>query len=54
MLNAREMQWRQKATLSQGVPITNFGVLIAYMQGILGRSLSIFPHLLAFLAQSDS
>jgi [FeFe] hydrogenase H-cluster maturation GTPase HydF len=49
MLNAREMRWRQRITTSQGTPITNFGVLIACMQGILRRSLSVFPHLLAQL-----
>jgi hypothetical protein len=47
MLNEREMKWRQRTAVSQGTPITNFGVVIAYMQGILKRSLSVFPHLLA-------
>jgi [FeFe] hydrogenase H-cluster maturation GTPase HydF len=49
MLNDREMRYRQRAAVSQGVPITNFGVLIAFMQGILKRSVSMFPHLLAEL-----
>jgi [FeFe] hydrogenase H-cluster maturation GTPase HydF len=49
MLNAREMKWRQRNAVSQGTPITNYGVLIACMQGILKRSLSVFPHLLAQL-----
>ena len=53
MLNAREMKWRQKITVSQGKPITNFGVLIAHMQGILKRSLSVFPHLSALLERLD-
>ncbi|MDR1916900.1 MAG: [FeFe] hydrogenase H-cluster maturation GTPase HydF [Synergistaceae bacterium] len=47
MLNEREMKYRQMEAVSQGVPITNFGVLIAHMQGILKRSVSVFPHLTA-------
>jgi hypothetical protein len=49
MLNEREMKRRMRAAQEQGVPVTNFGVLIAYTQGILKRSLSVFPHLLAEL-----
>jgi hypothetical protein len=49
MLNSREMKFRQRAALERGVPMTNFGVLIAHMQGILKRSLSAFPCLLAEL-----
>jgi [FeFe] hydrogenase H-cluster maturation GTPase HydF len=51
MLNEREMKYRQRLAASQGAPITNFGVIIAYMQGILKRSLSVFPHLLAELEE---
>jgi [FeFe] hydrogenase H-cluster maturation GTPase HydF len=47
MLNEREMKYRQRESLSQGVPITNFGMLIAHTQGILRRSVSVFPHLMA-------
>ena len=32
MLNEREMQFRLRHALSQGIPITNYGILIAYMQ----------------------
>ena len=46
MLNEREMQYRMKCTLDQGVPFTNYGITIAFMQGILPRSLQIFPDLL--------
>lgn len=49
MLNEREVRYRMKCAVDQGVPITNYGVTIAYMQGILKRSLQIFPHLLAIL-----
>ncbi|WMJ87096.1 [FeFe] hydrogenase H-cluster maturation GTPase HydF [Anaerocolumna sp. MB42-C2] len=49
MLNEREVRYRMKCAVDQGVPITNYGVTIAYMQGILKRSLKIFPHLEALL-----
>lgn len=45
MLNEREMKYRQKCALDQHVPITNYGILISYMQGILERSIAIFPHI---------
>jgi [FeFe] hydrogenase H-cluster maturation GTPase HydF len=47
MLNEREVRYRTKCALDQNVPITNYGTLIAYMQGILRRSLEAFPHILA-------
>lgn len=47
MLNEREMKYRQKCAAEQHVPITNYGILISYMQGILERSIAIFPHILA-------
>ena len=45
MLNTREMQSRAQTAKRAGVPITNYGILIACMQGILKRSIGIFPHL---------
>lgn len=50
MLNEREMKYRVKCALDQRVPITNYGVLIAHMQGILQRTLAPFPAILAELA----
>ena len=47
MLNEREVRYRMKCAADQKVPITNYGITIAYMQGILKRSLEIFPYLLA-------
>lgn len=47
MLNEREMKYRQKCALDAGVPITNYGIAIAYMKGILKRSLMPFPDILA-------
>ena len=43
MLNDREMRYRMKCAVDQGVPFTNYGTLIAHMNGILRRSLSLFP-----------
>ena len=45
MLNEREVRYRTKCAVDQGVPITNYGTLIAYMNGILKRSLEIFPEI---------
>ena len=47
MLNEREMKYRYKCAVDQHVPITNYGILIAYVKGILKRSLAIFPDILA-------
>lgn len=49
MLNMREMQARLRCASSCGVPITNYGIAIAQMHGILNRSLSPFPSLQADL-----
>ena len=43
MLNDREMRYRMKCAVDQGIPFTNYGTLIAHMNGILKRSLSLFP-----------
>lgn len=45
MLNEREMKYRYHCAADQHVPITNYGILIAYMKGILERSIAVFPHL---------
>lgn len=47
MLHEREVKYRMKCAADQNVPMTNYGITIAYMQGILKRSLEIFPYLLA-------
>ncbi len=46
MLNEKEMRYRLNSAVDQGVPITNYGILISYMQGILDRSIAVFPNLL--------
>ena len=45
MVTEREMIYRMKTATDSGVPITNYGTSIAYMNGILKRSVEIFPHL---------
>lgn len=49
MLNEREVKSRMESALNQGIPITNYGITIAYMKGILKRSIEIFPNLLSIL-----
>ena len=41
-LNEREMKYRLKCAEDAGIPITNYGTAIAYMKGILERSISVF------------
>lgn len=43
MLNEKEVKHRASKTAAQGVPITNYGTMIAFVHGILKRSLEIFP-----------
>lgn len=38
-LNEKEMKYRQKKANEQGIPMVNYGIAIAYMNGILKRSL---------------
>ena len=45
MLNEREMKYRLKCADDADIPITNYGTAIAYMKGILERSIEIFPQL---------
>ena len=42
MLNEAEMQSRQKKAKEQNIPMVNYGMAIAYMNGILDRALEIF------------
>ena len=45
MLPGREVLYRMKCAADQGVPMTNYGIALAYLQGILARSIAIFPNL---------
>ena len=49
MLNEREMKYRLKCAADQGVPMTNYGIAIAHMKGILKRSTAMFPEVRAVL-----
>lgn len=42
MLNEKEMAYRLRCAKDQGIPATNYGIAIAYMKGILNRSLEPF------------
>lgn len=42
MLNEKEMKSRIKMATAAGIPIVNYGVFIAYLKGILNRSLEPF------------
>jgi [FeFe] hydrogenase H-cluster maturation GTPase HydF len=46
MLNQREMKNRIKQAVDAGVPIVNYGVFIAYVQGILDRALQPFGYMI--------
>jgi [FeFe] hydrogenase H-cluster maturation GTPase HydF len=45
MLNEKEVVYRMKCAIDQGVPFTNYGTAIAYMKGILKRSIELFSDL---------
>ncbi|MCM1244902.1 MAG: [FeFe] hydrogenase H-cluster maturation GTPase HydF [Roseburia sp.] len=45
MLNEREVKYRMKCAVDQKVPFTNYGITIAYMKGILERSIEIFSEM---------
>lgn len=49
MLNEREMKYRLSCAADQGVPMTNYGIMIAYVKGILKRSVQVFPDISALL-----
>ena len=49
MLNEREMKYRLSCAADQGVPMTNYGIMIAYVKGILKRSVQVFPDISVLL-----
>lgn len=49
MLNEREMRYRMKCAMDQKVPFTNYGTAIAYMNGILERSIEPIPEMQGML-----
>lgn len=49
MLNEAQMRSRIDAAKKQGIPIVNYGVAIAHMNGILKKTLAPFPEILKIL-----
>ena len=45
MLSEREVQYRMKCACDFGVPFTNYGIFIAYVTGILERSVKMIPEI---------
>ena len=43
MLNEREIRYRMQSAQDQQIPITNYGIFIAYFRGILDRSIAMLP-----------
>ena len=54
MLNEREMKYRLACAKDQNIPMTNYGILIAYIQGILKRSVEQFPAVSMMLTEEPS
>ncbi len=53
MLNKQEMQYRLRYAEEMGIPMTNYGMFIAYVQGILPRALASFPEAATILAEQE-
>ena len=49
MLNEREIQYRIKCAVDQNIPFTNYGITIAYINGILKRTVEPFPQIYKLL-----
>lgn len=54
MLNEREMKYRLACAKDQNIPMTNYGILIAYIQGSLKRSVEPFPAVSMMLTEEPS
>ena len=53
MINRREMLYRIQLAKEAGVPIVNYGVLLALVQGVLERSLEPFPEALRIWQEKE-
>ena len=49
MINEAEMKHRTEMAKKQDIPIVNYGIAIAGMNGILKRSVELFPDIAAML-----
>jgi [FeFe] hydrogenase H-cluster maturation GTPase HydF len=43
MLTEKEMHFRLRTCTENGVPVTNYGILLAHLNSILERSIALFP-----------
>lgn len=50
MINEKEMKQRLSIAAEQQIPMTNYGTAIAYMHGILKRSVEVFPQIASQLS----
>ena len=53
MLNEREMKYRIACANDFNTPITNYGIIMAYIQGILKRSVKAFPDIYSLLERQE-
>ena len=51
MITEKEVQARREIAKTQGVPFTNYGLVIAHITGVLERSLRLFPEIHALLGE---
>lgn len=49
MLTERDLSYRKKTAEDEGVPFTNYGIVLAHMNGILERSVAMFPEVAELL-----
>ena len=54
MINPREVRYRQRVASDAGIPMTNYGVLLAKVHGILDRALEPFPLAKMALTQRET
>jgi hypothetical protein len=54
MLTETVVRFRMRQAVEQGVPFTNYGIVIARMTGTLERSLRLFPALHAMLEEDGT
>ncbi len=53
MITEKEVQARREIAETQGVPFTNYGLVIAHITGVLERSLRLFPEIHALLGEGS-
>ena len=51
MITEKEVQARREMAEAQGVPFTNYGLVIAHITGVLERSLRLFPEIHALIGE---